>query len=38
MLFELSIDSGIMNRDEVIGLQKIEKFVKEIIRVFLDEA
>jgi len=37
MPFELSIDSGIMNRDEAIGLQKIEEFIKEVIRVFLDE-
>jgi hypothetical protein len=37
MPFELLIDSGIMNRDEAIGLQKIEEFIKEVIRVFLDE-
>ena len=38
MLFELLIDSSIVDRDEAIGLQKMEEFIKEVIRVFLDEA
>ena len=38
MLFKLLIDSSIVDRDEAIGLQKIEEFIKKVIRVFLDEA
>ena len=38
MLFKLLVDSSIVDRDEAIGLQKIEEFIKEVIRVFLDEA
>lgn len=37
MPFELLIDNSIVDRDEAIGFQKMEKLIKKVIRVFLDE-